>query len=400
MSELDACVSFLQQLIQTPGLPGQEAQTAQLVAREMKKLGYNDVYFDNAGNVVGLIKGRGEAPDMMLNTHLDHVDVGDHTAWPFPPFAGTLHDQHVWGRGAVDIKGPLAAQVYAAARLLDNPPPGDVYVTAVVYEEQGGLGARHMASHLCPPLVVIGEPSQNELRRGHRGRLEIVLHVQGKSAHASMPALGANPLDIVARFILGMEGMEMAHDADLGNSSVAKTLIRTDQVSSNVIPAEAWLTLDWRNVPAESGDAALAKLQAILDVCLLPEMTATLSIPKTVKTCYNGFHMEIPANAPPFVTRVDDPALLAASALLEESLQRTMPATMWDFATDAGHFINKGATCIGIGPGDEHLAHTIEERVPVSHLAEALTIYESLARHWPTRVAANGQMPNTPNLTQ
>lgn len=389
MQEFAACISFLQKLIQTPSLPGQERQIAQLVAQEMTQLAYDEVSFDEAGNVIGLIRGTGKAPAMMLNTHLDHVDVGDHAAWPFPPFAGERHDEAIWGRGAVDIKGPLASQVYAAARLLTDTdrPPGDVYVTVVVFEEKGGLGARHMASHLCPDLVVIGEPSRNELRRGHRGRQELLLHATGKSVHASIPDLGANPLDTVARFILATESLDMPVDKDLGQSSVAKTVIKTDQISTNVVPAEAWLTLDWRNVPDESEADILAKLETILDNCLQPGTTASISVPRTLMTCYTGYQMEIPANAPAFVTRADNPVLMAAMAILEETMQRPMPAGIWDFATDAGHFVKQGATCVGIGPGNDRLAHTIDEHIELSQVENALDIYEALARHWPAQVA-------------
>lgn len=388
MQEFAACISFLQKLIQTPSLPGQERQIAQVVAQEMTTLAYDDVYFDKAGNVIGLIRGTGKVPAMMLNTHLDHVDVGDQSAWPFPPFAGTRHKEAIWGRGAVDIKGPLASQVYAAARLRtdDNRPPGDVYVTVVVYEEKGGLGARHMASHLCPELVVIGEPSRNELRRGHRGRQELLLHAKGKSVHASMPNLGVNPLDTVARFILETASLDMKTDADLGQSSVAKTVIKTDQISTNVVPSEAWLTLDWRNVPEESEADILAKLQTILDASLQPGTTASIAIPRTTMTCYTGYEMEIPANAPAFVTRADNPVLIAAREVLEEAMQQPMPAGIWNFATDAGHFVKQGATCIGIGPGDDRLAHTIDEHIMLSQMEEALDIYEALARHWPALV--------------
>ncbi|MEM8484484.1 MAG: M20 family metallopeptidase [Bacteroidota bacterium] len=390
MHELAACVSFLQRLIQTPSLPGKESQIAQLVVQEMTNLDYDNVYIDDAGNVIGHIHGSGEAPAMMLNTHLDHVDVGDHSAWPFPPFEGKVHDAQIWGRGAVDIKGPLASQVYAGARLLNdsNRPPGDVYVTAVVFEELGGLGARHMATHLCPELVVIGEPSGNALRRGHRGRLEIMVHAKGKSAHASVPHLGINPLDSIAAFILAMEHMDMAHDVDLGTSTVAKTIIKTDQISTNVIPAEAWLTLDWRNVPAESEADIITKLQTVLEANLQSGASASVALPRTIKTCYTGYQMEIPANAPSFVTRADDTVLLAAIDVLQNSMQRPMPAGIWNFATDAGHFVKQGATCIGIGPGDDKLAHTIDERIPVSQVEEALSIYEALSRHWPARVTS------------
>ncbi len=167
--DLEACVEFLQRLIQTRSLPGREREIARVVYREMEQLGFDQVRQDEAGNVIGLIRGNGDAPPVMLNTHLDHVDVGDPAGWPHPPFGGEIHEDRVWGRGAVDIKGPMAAQVVGVARLLvGSKPPGDVWVTGVVQEEIGGVGARHLAETLPTPIVVVGEPSRNTLRRGQR----------------------------------------------------------------------------------------------------------------------------------------------------------------------------------------------------------------------------------------
>ncbi|MEZ4702191.1 MAG: M20/M25/M40 family metallo-hydrolase [Rhodothermales bacterium] len=389
MNDLTACVAFLQRLIQTPSLPGEEETIAGLVCAEMERLGYDDVALDKAGNAIGKLAGRGAAPAMMLNTHLDHVDVGDPARWPHPPFGGEIHDDRVWGRGAVDIKGPLATQVYGAARLKRKGivPAGDVYVTAVVYEEIGGLGADYLTRTLTPPYIVIGEPSRNELRRGHRGRLELELHVTGKSVHASVPERGVNPLEVVAAFITGLAGVARGSDPDLGESSFAPTLIRTDQISSNVVPSEAWLTIDWRNVPGESDDAVIARLQALADRCLIPGATATVSMPSTLRTSYTGYAVDQTASNGPFITRADDPALVAAQQVLGAALG-SVPATgLWRFATDGGHFIRTSATLIGFGPGDEGLAHTVDEHIPIAQLATALDAYEALAERWTASIA-------------
>ncbi len=384
MPDLTDCVSFLQRLIQTESLPGREEAAAALVQETMRRLGYDAVSTDAAGNVIGRIAGRGEAPAMMLNTHLDHVDVGDPATWPHPPFGGEVHDDRVWGRGAVDIKGPLAAQVFGAARLKANGtvPAGDVYVTAVVFEEIGGLGARHLATHLTPPFVVIGEPSGNALRRGHRGRLELELHVTGRSVHASVPARGVNPLEVIARFLARLPEVPRNTDTDLGESSVAPTLIRTDQISTNVIPGQVWLTLDWRNVPNEHEDEVIRRLQALADACLIDGATARVSIPAKDRTCYTGYTETLPACNTPFITRTDAPALVAAEQVLDGAGIVRPPTGLWRFATDGGHFARAGQTCIGLGPGDETLAHTIDEHLPIAHLETALDAYEALARHW------------------
>ena len=119
-SRLQDCVRFLQKAIQTPSLPGEEGEMAKLVAQEMTELGFDRVHQDDAGNVIGLLRGQGHVPSIMFNTHLDHVDVGDRSRWPYDPFGGEVQDDRVWGRGAVDIKGPMAAQIYGVARLIES----------------------------------------------------------------------------------------------------------------------------------------------------------------------------------------------------------------------------------------------------------------------------------------
>lgn len=384
MTGLNECVDFLQRLIQTPSLPGEEGNIAQLVKQEMEMLGYDDVYIDEAGNAVGYIKGQGHAPAVMFNTHLDHVDVGRHENWPHPPFGGEIHNDKVWGRGAVDIKGPLAAQVYGVGRLTQGKKPaGDVYVSGVVYEELGGVGARHLAQCIDVPLIVIGEPSNNTLRRGHRGRLEFVVHVTGRSAHASAPERGANPLFVIGSFLNELQALSMQPDPDLGPSTVVPTLIHTDQISPNVIPGEVWLTLDWRNVPGETEADVLALLTPLLDKSLISGCQGVITMPVFNRTCYTGLTMDIPAGMAPFITRMDDPAMQSAIHVLEDLWKTPQETGIWQFATDGGNFTREGVTCIGFAPGDETLAHTVDEHIPIAQIARALEANEALARHWP-----------------
>ena len=392
MSELESCVDFLQRLIRTPGLPGREGETAVLVEREMRRLGYDETRIDRMGNVVGLVRGAGVAPPMMFNTHLDHVDAGDEGGWSHPPFAAEIADGKVWGRGAVDIKGPMAAQVYGVARLAgsNERPPGDVWVTAVVQEEIGGVGARDMAETLWVPLVVVGEPSSNTLRRGHRGRTELRLHIIGKSVHASVPERAIHPLETLARFALALREVEFPVDPVLGSSSVALTLLATDQSSPNVTPGEIWQTLDWRNVPGETGDSILALLRPVLEEALGAGVEADIEIPVFPHTTYTGETMAIPGSNPAYALADDHPAVVAACDILGELTGARPEPGVWKFATDGGHFAEAGMAPVGIGPGDELLAHTNREHIEIAEIEEALGINEALARGLAKRAADHG----------
>ena len=150
-----AVVGFCQRLIQTPSPSGQEGEVAELVRREMESLGYDEVWIDPVGNVLGRMNGAG-GPMVMLNCHLDHVAAGDEAQWPHPPFSAAIHEGYVWGRGASDTKGALAPQVYAlgALREAGYSFPGDVVVVGVVQEETNGLGTRNLLKSVRPDAVV------------------------------------------------------------------------------------------------------------------------------------------------------------------------------------------------------------------------------------------------------
>lgn len=383
---------FLRDLLSTPSLPGEEEAMARRVAAEMEALGYDDVRTDGAGNVLGLLRGAGQAPSLMLNTHLDHVDVGDPDAWPHPPFGAEVTGGRVWGRGAVDIKGPLAAQVHGAGRAArgSDGPPGDVYVTAVVQEEIGGLGARHLVSELGPDLVVVGEPSSNQLRRGHRGRAELSVRIRGRSVHASAPERGVNPLYGLAGFLERLEDVELPDHPELGRATVAPTLVETDQASANVVPAEVRLTLDCRLVPGQTAEGLRDLLVSLLEEALEARPDGArgeIRVPTYRRTSWTGLEVEMPADMPAFILPEDHPAVTSAVDVLASALGGRPEIGLWGFATDGGQFADAGLTVVGFGPGDEALAHTVDESLELEELEAAVDGYEALATRWPAAFA-------------
>lgn len=376
--------AFLQELIRIPSLPGEEGEIARRVVAEMERLGYDEVELDEAGNVLGRIRGAGDGPSVMLNTHLDHVEAGDPDDWPHPPFEGVRDGGRIWGRGAVDIKGPLAAQVHGAARVAEEGelPPGDLWVTAVVQEEVGGLGARHLVGRLGPDLVAVGEPSSNQLRRGHRGRVELEVRIRGRSAHASAPGRGRNPLYGLAAFLEALPAVELPEHPELGPATLAPTLVGTDQGSPNVIPGEARLLLDCRIVPGQSADELRARLEPVLRGALPEGLEGRVTVPSHHRRSWRGLEVEMPADNPAYVLPADHPAVRSAAAVLEGALGRRPGVGLWGFATDGGHFAEAGLTVVGFGPGEEALAHTVEESVEVRELEAAAGGYAALGRGW------------------
>jgi succinyl-diaminopimelate desuccinylase len=366
-------VAFAQRLIQTRSLPGEEGDAARLVRSEMQSLGYDDTWIDEVGNVVGVIRGTGEGSSLMFNTHLDHVDVGDVSGWQFPPYEAKIADGVLWGRGAVDIKGPTAAQVYGVALLKQAGVtlPGDVYVAGAVQEEVGGLGSLELARTTRTDRAVIGEASTNELRRGHRGRIELIVRITGLACHASAPERGINPHYSLGSFLSALREVATLEDPFLGAETFAPTLLYTDQTSANVIPGEVRLHIDWRTVPQRSPDDIRDEVARRLDGALLDGASGEVVIKELRLRAWTGVERELPSAFPSLVIEDGDPLLAAARAALEEAFGHPVPVGRWTFATDGGHLFAAGIPCIGFGPGDERLAHTNREHVAIADLRTA-----------------------------
>ncbi len=380
-------VAFTQKLIQTPSLPGQEQAAGELLAQEMRSLGYDEVSIDRAGNVVGLIRASGDEANhkrsIMLNTHIDHVDVGDPQNWPFPPYEGVIKEGEIWGRGASDLKGSLATHVYAGALLkrLGVPLPNHVYVAGVVQEEVGGIGSSVLADDLQVDYVVIGEPSYNKLALGHRGRYEILATITGKSVHASVPKSGVNPLYSMSRFLLAVEQMTFEVDPDhpdLGPTSIAPTLFSTDQTSKNVVPGQCAVVLDVRNTPMDTPEVVLPQVKALLASALEEGATGAADIPDLVLTTFTGITRVLRGHGS-YGVSPDSPFVQQARGIVSAALRRKVHTQIWRFATDAGYFVEKGMQVIGFGPGYEHVIHTVDERISIDMMVEGMVACAALA---------------------
>ena len=134
-----AVIDFAKELVQTPSTSLQESDVADRVERQMKEIGYDKVFRDDAGNVVGILFGQEAEPTVLLCSHMDTVPPGSEAAWHDSPYSGKIDSGRLHGRGAADCKAGLAAQVFAGALLKRSllPLRGTLVVAATVAEENG-----------------------------------------------------------------------------------------------------------------------------------------------------------------------------------------------------------------------------------------------------------------------
>jgi succinyl-diaminopimelate desuccinylase len=384
----ERAIGFAQDLIRIQGLPGREGEVASRVMRELIALGFRDVRHDEVGNVIGVAPGRGAQPPVMLSSHMDVVDVGDPAGWQHPPFGALIEGGYLHGRGAMDIKGPLALQTYAAAQFATDPGAGDVIVAHTVLEERGGWGMSHLMASgaVRPGAVIIGEATAGDVCIGHRGRAEMVVEVTGVAGHASAPERARNPLAALPALLPALLGFNDAvaalEDPALGRSSAAPTMVETLPRSRNVIPDRALVVVDWRVLPGLLPDSALALLREDLAGIPLPEgLSLEVRFATEQQRTWTGIEEERRLFTPGFLLDPQSPVARAAARSVTRSTGRAPALRPWTFATDGGHTCGvHGIPTIGYAPGEERHAHTNRERLDLDAARVAFDAYPDLIR--------------------
>jgi succinyl-diaminopimelate desuccinylase len=368
-----------------PGDPdGNEAAVADYVHSWFVKEGFEverDLVVPGRPNVVARL-GSGSGRTLLLEGHTDVVTEGDPAAWTHPPFGGEVDGGRIWGRGAADMKGGLAAAMIAAAAIKRSGAPLDglLVVGALVDEEGDMLGARHFAATpLARALTaaIVCEPEQNELCLEQRGVVWARVTFRGRMAHGAMPEAGANPLTAVGALLGEAPRLERrlrrlcSRSRYLRPPTVTPTIVRGPLggvPQSNVIPATAEVVLDVRLTPGPDADAVSAEIERACQA-------AAAAVPgvRVEWRAVNGFR---PA------TRVDrdEPLVRAMVWAVKAATGRGAVFGGVPGSTD-GTILREtlGIPIVTCGPGHRLIPHQVDEYVETAELLDAAKIYVASA---------------------
>jgi putative selenium metabolism hydrolase len=376
----DAVTELALRLIATDSLSGDEGGAAALLGDELAKLGFA-TETDEYGNVIGTLEF-GPGPTILFDAHLDTVPVSDADRWAHDP-GGELTDGRLFGRGAVDTKGPLAACVRGVAALRGHHGAGRVVVSGTVAEELvEGPVLQRVAQRVRPDAVVICEPSGGSLMVGQRGRAEIIIEVQGQSCHSAYPQAGRNAVEVMADLIVALRTLPLPTHPQLGPAILVVTdVLSRPYPSLSVVPGGCAATFDRRTLPGETAYDVLAPIHA-----LAREISATYGAQAEARiavdelTTYTGAELQAPNFAPAWITPRDTPLVAAALAGLHAA---GMPTDLgyYAFCTNgSGSAGILGIPTLGFGPGHEDAAHTTDESITVQDLLAGARSYTALAR--------------------
>ncbi|HIE38000.1 MAG TPA: YgeY family selenium metabolism-linked hydrolase [Anaerolineales bacterium] len=381
--EREELTAFLQDLVRIPSPPTQEGPLAERIVTEMERLGLRDVRVDRIGNVIGWV-GADAGPVLMLNGHMDTVGVSNAEAWTHDPFGAQIEQDRLYGLGACDMKGGLAAMVYGA-RLLRRaglPAGGRVVVACVVQEEPcEGLASRVLIEEegVRPDGVLIAEPSDLQVARGQRGRIELQVTTYGRSAHASQPELGENAIYTAARLVFGLELLadQLAKDPFLGQGTLAVTDIQSEAGSRNAVPYRCDLIIDRRLTLGETEATALAEIQRTI---AREGVHADVQVTEYTAASYTGYPCRAREFYPPWVIEEDHPLVAALVRATRAQLGRRPQVGYWNFSTEGAYTAGvAGIPTVGFGPGDPRQAHTVDESVSLKDVCSAAEVYARLA---------------------
>lgn len=369
-------VAFLRDIVAIPSPSQGEEQAARRIEQEMKRLRYDEVFRDRIGNVIGRM-GKGRAK-VLLDAHMDTVGVGDPKAWAIDPFKGKFDGKAVYGRGACDNKGALAAEVYGGRLMRDLRLDGDftLFVIATVMEEDcDGYGLQFAIEHSLPKLsgVCLGEPTGLGVYRGHRGRVEIRVRARGRSCHASAPERGVNAVYRAFPLVGAIERLNgrLKEDPFLGKGTVALTKVECETPSLNAVPDSCTLYLDRRLTRGETLKSSLAEVRG------LPEAKGMqVKVLDYVTHSYTGEAVKTEKYFPTWVLEEGHPLLRAGVEAGRFALGRPPRVGRWVFSTNGVASMGRlGVPTIGFGPGDERVSHSAKEHCPVEHLLRGMGFY-------------------------
>ncbi|MBX2869119.1 MAG: M20 family metallopeptidase [Acidiferrobacterales bacterium] len=371
----DRLVTLLRDLVAIPSVnpfdqpvseEARELEIANFYEEKMQEIGMltsrRDVV-EGRPNVFGRIKGKGDGPCIMMAGHLDTVGVVDYDN----PFDPKIKNDRVYGRGSCDMKAGLAVFLEVAGILSREgiELEGDLLIAGIADEEHQMIGSREIrANGPIPDFAIVGEPTELEVSRAHKGQLCMHIHTHGKACHSSIPENGVNAIQHMSKILeaLGDYNEELrarpAHPT-FGHGSFSPGVIKGGDIASSV-PDSCTLEVDRRLLSGESVQQVVSEYRKRVD-------------PLAAKI--DNFHYEISEPtlyAEPLDTSADSPIVQKITAAYLDTLQVASKLPVFTGSTDAPNLMAPAVIC---GPGSVKQAHTLDEYVEIPQLTQAAAIY-------------------------
>lgn len=383
MINRDELLELSQQAIRIKSLSGEEQQVACLLQSKMQEMGYDEVWIDPYGSVIGKINGTGTGPSVLFDGHIDTVPVNSPEKWTFDPFGATVVDGKLYGRGSSDMKSAVCAAVVAVGEIARKAkqtgirPAGDIYVSGTVYEEIfEGVALGKVMEQVQPDRVVIMEATSLKVCIGQRGRAEIGISAFGKSAHSANPDVGINAIYEMNGLLSRLIQLEApVHEAMGKGISVVTDIVSSPFPGASVVPDLCMITIDRRLLVGETETAVLGQYEAILPV----DGSYQVQLAEASHPCYTGESLGGKRFFPGWLLDREHELVQQSVAALQ-AIGQAADLSVYSFCTNGSYSAGiANVPTIGYGPSHEHLAHIVDEYIELDQLYQVAEGYIALA---------------------
>jgi putative selenium metabolism hydrolase len=376
-------VRFLREIVAIPSESAEEGPVIERIKQEMESVGaFDRVSVDGLGNLLGQVGTPGRGKKLIaIDAHVDTVGVGERSEWKHDPYKGKVADGKVWGRGAGDQEGAIAAMIYAAKIVRDldvDLSRFSLLMTFTVMEEDcDGLCWQYIVNEdkIRPDVVVVTDSTDCKILRGQRGRMEIGVTCLGRSCHGSMPEKGDNAIYKIARIVREIEALNgrLPGDDFLGKATITVTYIDCKTPSLCAVPGQAYVHLDRRLTVGDTKKSAVAEVK---DAIKRAGVDAKVEVLRYSRPSYTGLVYETEKYFPMWCEAEDSLPIQTAIKTHHEVLGKVPTVHRWTFSTNAVSIAGLfGIPCVGFGPAPESVAHTVNDSVPIEHLVNCAAFY-------------------------
>ena len=265
----EVMLRFFREIVAIPSMEGQIGEVGKRGANEMDRLGFDDIKFDKMGNIMGRV-GNGSRT-MVYDSHIDTVGIGSLDSWDWDPFKGKIENGVLYARGACDEKGSTPGMIYgmAIAHELGLLEDWTIWYFGNMEEWCDGIAANTFVEvdpMIRPDYVVIGEPTNLEVYRGQKGRLEMEIVSRGRSAHAASNHLGDNAIYNLMPIVEAIDKLEpeLGRHEFLGNGKITVTDMHVKTASINAVPDQAVITIDRRMTLGETREDVFNQVKQLI----------------------------------------------------------------------------------------------------------------------------------------
>lgn len=377
-AQREPILKFMREICAIPSIMGNIGAVGERVMTEMTALGFEEVRFDKMGNVLGRL---GHGPKIMVyDSHLDTVDIGDKADWGWDPFEGKIENGILFARGAGDEKQSTPGMIYglALARDLGLLEGWTVYYFGNMEEDCDGIACDALVNveGIRPEVAVVGEPTEMNVYRGHKGRVELKVTAKGRSVHAASNQLGDNAIYKMLPIIAGIRDLndQLHTDPFLGQGRITVSMSETRSPSLNAVPDEFAIFIDRRLTFGESKEEAIRQVEALIP----PEHQDDIAVEMLFydTPSYTGFVYPVDKYYPAWALADDHPLVLAglrASQLLWGGTPKTGKL---NFSTNGTYWAGKAnIPTIIFAAGIETTAHSLLDQVPLNDVVRATEWY-------------------------